>query len=167
VKKFGVISSRYRGHLQKDNGLLEAINGVCVCIVLLQIKTTPLRIHRPLVDAEDEPEIAADAVRLRRDALAALPFEAHLLGDPWADLIMFDDGAVAGHGEEPDNDDVNTFCSVVDFRAGQQVYAWFWGKFYRASVQYVAVRKQTITIRWNWSHHVTAGYLPRLLLPKP
>jgi hypothetical protein len=166
VKKFNVISGKYRGNLMQDNGLLQALNGICVALVILQVRQTPLRVHEPLLDSDDEEE-AMDAVAARRrEELENLPFDHNLLGDPYVDLQQDDEGHIFGHGDEPDNDDINTFCSIDDFSAGQAVWAWFWGRFYRATIQRVALRQRTLQIRWNWSHSVTSGYEPRLVIPR-
>src|SRR4051812_34828648 len=52
IKKFSILSSKYRGRLQRDNGKLEAVLDICVGAVILQMRHRPGRSHNAAI-AED------------------------------------------------------------------------------------------------------------------
>ena len=84
------------------------------------------------------------------------------MGDPHRDVRISGDG-VAGPGDEPENDDVNSGQSARDFDVGETVIAWWWGLHWKATVKYRSKRADTLTLRWHWSGAVTKHYLARLV----
>jgi len=161
IKRFNIVGTRFRGQIDKSWRFLKDVNSIIVAIIALQVAHRPLRVHSPLIDAEEKEAGAGELAA--REAAEPLP-PGVVLGDPYDDLVLFGDGVVEGKGLEPDNDDVDSGCQAADFRVGQKVFAWFWGLWYRATVHYIA-KRGTLHLRWAWSHQVTTNYLPRLVVP--
>ena len=80
------------------------------------------------------------------------------MGDPERDLR-----GAAGCGPEPSDEEVDTGYRFGDFERGELVLVWYWGLWWRATVEYCAVRAQQIHIRWHWSNAVCKNYKPRLM----
>jgi hypothetical protein len=127
-----------------------------------------LRVHTPLLDRDEEAEVLERADAKRAAAEAALGPE-YPVGDPKLHIEMIDGVPYGIEGdEEPDNKHIDTGNTIDDFADGDLVWAWWWHYWWQARVQYVAVRKKTLTLRWIWNTGVvSSGYLPRLCMHPP
>jgi hypothetical protein len=153
-----VLSGVYNGHLDEDTGQLRACLNVVVCTVALQVLEKPLRVHDALLYERDEE----GALLIERKDAGRMYHDGLPLGDHKRDIRVVD-GRIAGPGNEPDGMDIDTGCTAADFEAGDQVLAWWWGLWWRATVQHVSVARDRLQIRWAWSNKTTGGYLPRLV----
>ncbi len=164
-KKFQVLASVYRGQIHKDNGKLECIVSIISGILVLQVRARPLRRHLALLDAEDDKQFAeeADARRDADEKRGRLFVDGFPIGDDKKDILVGADGSIVGSGAEPDDSFVDSGFAFSDFAVGDRVLVYWWGLWWSARVQYVAVRAQTITFRWEWSNNVTKGWPSRLV----
>jgi hypothetical protein len=114
IKRFHILSGRYRGQLDKDAGLIGDIVSVIVGTVVLQTRATPLRTHRPLLDDDDEALIAERAAEIvpARELVNGKPIGAH------TDISLDGEGNVVGPGPEPDNKHINSGFRARDFAKG-------------------------------------------------
>jgi hypothetical protein len=162
LKRFNILGLKFRGQLMKNGwSFLQQANTIISGIVAIQIQRKPLRVHNPLLSDDEKRE--AEAAAAEREA-KEVPPAGLPVGDPWTDLVLHPDGSVEGHGDEPDGSIVDSGYDAEDFQAGQKVFVWFWGLWYRATIQYIT-KKGKLAIRWAWSRQVTSGYLPRLVSP--
>ena len=153
VKKFEILGGKFRGRLQQSGfTLLQDAVRICTAIVVLQTRRSPLRTHAELAF----PAAAAPPPRAFRHGLP--------LGR--ATDIVVEHGVERGVGPQPSDAAVNTGRTARDFRTGQRVLVWWWGLWWDAIVQHVAVRNETVTVGWERDHSVTAGYAPRLVRPQ-
>jgi hypothetical protein len=134
-------------------------------ILVLQIRKSPLRRHDevPLIGpAEMDAIDAAAEEAAAADAPARVILNGLEMGDPLHDIRIVGDG-VAGPGEEPSNEAVDSAKEARDFDVGETVIAWWWGLHWKATVKYRSKRSDTLTLRWHWSGATTPHYLARLV----
>jgi hypothetical protein len=148
--------------LSRQPRVLLAVAG----IVSLQISHSALRVHDSLLD-DEEVKVAAEAGDAKRRTEIEALGPGYPVGDPHTDIVFIDGEPYGREGdEEPDNGHIDTGHRLEEFAPGDAVWAWWWDLWWQATVQHVAARKGTLTIRWAWSHSVTSGYAPRLVLPR-
>jgi hypothetical protein len=164
-KRFGILSGRYRGRLHLEGNLLSDVIKIISAILVLQIRKSPLRRHDevPLIGpAEMDAIDAAAEEAAAADAPARVILNGLEMGDPLHDIRIVGDG-VAGPGEEPSNEAVDSAKEARDFDVGETVIAWWWGLHWKATVKYRSKRSDTLTLRWHWSGATTPHYLARLV----
>lgn len=128
----------------------------------MQIHKSPLRVFEPLLDDAEVAAAIAGGEAERKAAEAKLG-PGFPVGDPKRHMVIAEDGSCRGLSEEePEDAHIDTGLTVADFRAGERVWIWWWDYWWQATVQHVATRMKTLTVRWAWSNAVTSGYLPRL-----
>jgi hypothetical protein len=169
VKKFRVLGDEYRGKVSQSTLRISNIFNIVMGIVALQTRHRPLRRHLPLLDAAEEADARAEG-RAAREALHGAPRDRRFgfdVGDPALDLIVRD-GRTVGRGAEPDPIalHVSSHRIAEDFAVGDRVWVWWWGRVWRARVQYISTRHNHLTIRWAHNHHSTVPrYRPDLVWP--
>jgi hypothetical protein len=192
LKRFQAVGGRHRGRMYMDKGRLYQITHICVCILGLRIDAHPLRTHKvrhlalpiaPLVveDAEqyrDVVVLADAAVESARRAMGIIDANGeHKIDDPnmmeakrgleWGDSkhdMIEVNGNIRGIGDEPHDGIIDTHRTSVDFTIGDRVAAWWWGKWWKCTIHYVA--RATVTLRWDHDggRAPTSGYKPRLVI---
>src|SRR5947208_2073357 len=81
------------------------------------------------------------------------------------DLVITNSKA-SGLGPEPDDRIIDTGMRSTDFAVGEKVMVWWWGKWWDATIQYIAKTKNTVSVRWNFDNKVTANYKAKLVKKK-
>lgn len=110
TKNFGILSARYRGQLDKDNGLLHAIVTVILGLQIWATQAKPLRVHTPLLDENELDVVDEKAAEFE----SPREFIAGMAIGRYQDLRLVR-GRVKGPGDEPDDSDINSGNCARDF----------------------------------------------------
>jgi len=165
------MSQRYRGRLPQDVDFLQGIVDVCINTVALQILKSPLRdLQSPSLLSSAAIAAEADKVvnagPIQDEAFFIREFKYGLpLGDPREDMRVLPSGEVTGQGDEPSSENINSGYSILDFTPKMKVLAWWWGYWWKATVQNVRHSAGTLDVRWQHGHKVTSGFLPQYVHP--
>ena len=89
-----------------------------------------------------------------------------ILGDWSRDVVLTADGRVLGHGIEPSDIDINTGYTARMFKRGDQVLAWWWGKWWPARVETTAIHANKLRLKWDHWKLATSGNKARCSLPE-
>jgi len=161
MKKFQILGGLFRGKVWKDDQPLQRCATIITRIVQMQTLLSPLRRHTELLDEEeiDEVEEKAAALRADREVIHGMVVGKVLDLRPVGGVVR---GPLMNEEDtEPSDDDIDTGFQFHQFQKGARVLAFWWGLWWRGKVHKVAVRTQTLTIRFDWSNRDVSGYKPR------
>ena len=162
-KQFASMGARWRGSVKRDDkGLVFAVVNVITSTLALRITAQPLRIHHLMVDdtgSNDDIDSSDDEDDDDEDEEK----EQIIMGDPHIDVIVNKKKELVGRGPQPSDLGIDTGMHARDFKCGEHVLVWWWGKWWKATIFRIASTHDTVSLRFSWSHQVVSKYKARLI----